>query len=235
MKRITILTAVIPFFLFSCTKDPYADFIVSKTQAEVGEVIYFTNRSYDAVDFEWDFGDGYKSANFNVSHFFENPGRYTVSLTAFGKGSKMDRSFIDIDIVNVFGSLEITVLEYNDRYPVYNASVRLYPTIPDWEDETNMIVEGFTNTQGRVIFTDLLANRRYYVDVWEANHDNYDLAADDVGFIETDVVLPDRMNYFTALVDYYESGKKSQSDRKSLKKSARERANPESPRKPVLK
>ena len=235
MKRIVIFSAIIPFLLFSCTKDPYADFTVSKTLAEVGEVIYFTNRSFDANSFEWNFDDGNYSTNFNVSHFFEDPGQYTVSLTAFGKGSRFDRALIEIDVIDAVGSLEVTVLEYIDRYPVYDASVRLYPTVPDWEDETNMIVEGFTNTQGRVIFTNLTANRRYYVDVWEANHDNYELAADDVGFIETEVVLPNRMNYFTALVDYYETGKKSQSDRKSLKKSAKERANTESPRKPVLK
>jgi PKD repeat protein len=234
MKRLLLLLAIIPFFFASCVKDPYADFIASKSLVETGEVVYFTNRSYDSKSYEWDFGDGYSSRNFNTSHFYENPGRYTVRLTAFGKDGRVDVALIDIDVYVLKGSLEITVLEYYDKYPLYDASVRLYPTVTDWENETNMIAEGFTNTQGRVIFTNLDANYRYYADIWEENHDNYKLAAEDVEFIESPVILPDRMNYWTAFVDYYTPGKKSSfADRKSLKDYIKKTHNPVSPRIPM--
>lgn len=232
MKRLLPLLSIFPLLFNSCVKDPFADFVASNTNIEIGEVVYFTNRSYDAQSYEWDFGDGYTSVNYNVSHFYEDPGRYTVSLTAYGKEGRIDRAFMEIDVYILTGSLEITVFEYYDKYPIYNASVILYPSVTDWENETNPLVEKFTNTQGRVIFNDLTANRRYYVDIYEANHDNIQLAAEDVGFIESPVVLPDRMNYWTAYVDYYSEGKKSHKDRKSLKKSILENHKPATPRVP---
>ena len=36
--------------------------------------------------------------------------------------------------------------------PVAGASVRLYPTLPDWEDEENMTSEGYTDANGFVVF-----------------------------------------------------------------------------------
>lgn len=234
MKRLLLLPAIITVLFTGCVKQPYADFVASKTNIEAGEVVYFTNRSYDALSFDWDFGDGYFSTNFNVSHFYEDPGTYTVSLTAFGKDGKADRTYLDINVYLVTGSLEITVLEYYDEYPVYNASVILYPTVEDWEDESNPIVEKFTNTQGRVIFNNLIANRRYYVDILETNHNNYLLASEDVGFIETPVILPDRMNYWTAYVDYDpQTGKKAVFDRAAIKKYIKETHRTDFPRVPL--
>jgi hypothetical protein len=328
MNKLLLMLASLTLLLTACDKEPYADFTTSKVLVETGELVYFTNRSFDAHSYEWDFGDGYYSNNFNASHSYTVPGRYVVSLTAFGKDNKMDKAFVDIDVfanlgslrvvvserfqnyiiagarvrlyptktdwdnetnllvegiansqgivlfenlqaqkvyyIDIYearhnnyyvpdnmivsptvqrglitqfeakaelsvGALEITVLEYFNKYPIYDASVRLYPTVKDWEDETNMIVEGFTNTQGRVIFTELEARRVYYVDVWEKDHDNYKLAAEDVGFIETLELLPGVTNQWTAYVDYYEPGKKAYSDRKALKKHYKE-VKPSNPR-----
>jgi hypothetical protein len=47
----------------------------------------------------------------------------------------------------------------------------------------------------------------YYVDVWEANHDNYTLASEDVGFIRTPEILPHQINFFVAYVDVADHGK----------------------------
>ena len=75
-----------------------------------------------------------------------------------------------------------------------------------------MVEEKFTDAAGVVTF-DHLAPQRYYVDIWGPNHDNYKLAEEDVGFIETPVLVPGTVTYWTALVDYYPSGKKSLLDR----------------------
>lgn len=221
MKRILFIIALLPILFSSCVKDPYADFNASTTVAEVGEIVYFTNRSLDAHDYEWNFDDGNISFNFNANHAWVDPGNYQVSLTAFGKDGRMDIALMDIDVIQYYCDLEITVEEYYEPYYlVPDISVRLYPTITDWENETNMIVEGFTGDNGKVLFLDVpipYPHRRVYVDVWGPNHDNYQLAAEDAGFIETDVLEANVRNYFTALVDYYPDGKKSATTRKVLK------------------
>jgi hypothetical protein len=102
--------------------------------------------------------------------------------------------------------LEVEVLEYYDKYPVGNASVILYPTLSDWDNETNSISEGFTDGTGKVVFSDL-DNFVYYVDVWEADHNNYTLRDEDVGFIRTDQIRPHEINRFIAYVDFVSGGK----------------------------
>ena len=228
MKRLTLFWFMTTLIFSGCVKEPYADFTASNTQVAVGDIIYFTNRSYDAGSYEWDFGDGYFSNNFNVSHFYEYPGLYNVQLSAFGKDSRTSRAFMEIRVLST--DLEITVQEWNDKYPVGNASVILYPSLEDWRNETNKISEGFTCTSGKVLFTNLVANRIYYVDVWETNHDNYTLAAEDAGFITTDRLVAGAVNYFTAWVDYYLPEKKNAIDRRNKKEYILQNHAPESVR-----
>ena len=218
MKKILLPFVGISLLLVSCSKDPYADFIVSESEVGVGETIFFTNRSIDAQSYQWDFGDGFVSNSFNASHYYDTDGTFTVSLRATYK----NRSDISYYTVRVIGaSIIITVEEYYEPfYLVENISVILYPSVKDWEDETNMIEEKFTNKSGVVRF-DHLAPKRYYVDVYGPNHDNYKLAEEDVGFIETPVLVPGTVTSWTALVDYYEDGKKStlsRSETKTLRK-----------------
>ncbi len=111
--------------------------------------------------------------------------------------------------------LEVEVLEWYDQYPVQGASVILYPTEADWDNETNAIVEGFTNSAGKVIFTDL-GPYVYYIDVWHATHNNYTLRNEDVGFIRTDQLLKNELNQFIAWVDYTGTKGTAARDRKLL-------------------
>lgn len=212
MKKILYIAILIPLVLTSCTRDPYADFVADRRVVEVGEEVYFTNRSMDAIDYEWDFGDGYYSYNFNAAHSWTVPGFYTVTLTAFGKDGKLDRALMDIEVIQPLAELEITVEEYYEPYYlVPDVRVRLYPTLDDWDNESNLVVEGYTNSSGKVLFVDLPANRRYYVEVFGDYHDNIALGLQDdwYNWIETDVLKPGVRNYFTAVVDYYPDGKKS--------------------------
>ncbi len=47
-----------------------------------GEVVSFDNLSTGATLFEWDFGDGNTSTDFEPQHAYTNPGNYTVQLVA---------------------------------------------------------------------------------------------------------------------------------------------------------
>jgi len=216
MKKFIIFLITVPFVLNSCYRDPYADFFVSRNVVDIGETVFFTNNSMDADHFEWDFGDGTRAYTFDANHIYTYDGTFTVSLFAFSGNRMVDKAVTTITVLFPT-TLEVTVLEYYDEYEVVDASVILYNTYDDWLDEYNPLVEGFTNQFGWTSFSNLRA-QRYYVDVWEANHDNYILADEDVGWIETHVLVPNDINYFIAYVDYYVDEKKSEMSRDRSRK-----------------
>ncbi len=174
MKRILISTAAAALIMLSsCEIQPDANFFSDKIRAEIGEEVFFFNGSYNATDYEWDFGDGTWSDAYEPVHPFNASGVFTVILSAYSRNGNVDKSYLDIEVLSPT-MLEIEVLEWYDEYPVAGASVILYPTEIDWDNETNAIIEGFTNSSGKVVFTNLQP-RVYYVDVWHVNHNNYTL------------------------------------------------------------
>jgi hypothetical protein len=205
MKKIFYISLVLPLILLSCESSPRAYFSASPGNPVVGEEVWFTNASDNAVNFEWNFGDGYISNDVNPIHKFTASGTFTVVLKAWSKGGLTDEASLTLD-VKIPTLLEIEVLEYYEMYPVEGASVILYPTLTDWENETNMVNEGFTDSDGKVVFADL-DNIVHYVDVWEATHDNYTLKEEDIGFIRTPEIIPNKINRFIAYVDYVDHGK----------------------------
>lgn len=207
MKKLIYLILIVPFIITGCGREPYADFYVSMTECEVGDILYFTNNSMDADFFEWDFGDGTISYDYSPAHIFQESGSYMVSLTAFAGDRVFDKAFVTIQVMFPT-SLEITVLEYYNEYVVSDASVILYNSLDDWCDEYNSLIEGFTNQHGIVTFSNMYP-QRYYVDVWEEYHNNWILAEEDYLFIETDILIPNEMNYFIAWVDYVSPTRKS--------------------------
>lgn len=209
MKKLLYPILIVPLLFTSCTRDPFADFVADRRTVEVGEEVYFTNRSHDAVDYDWDFGDGYYSYNFNAQHSWAEPGIYTVTLTAYGREGTLDRAMMDIEVTEPPADLLVIVEEYFEPYYlVEEARVRIYETLEDFDEERNWLVEGYTDNNGEVLFLDLPPFKRYYVDVWGPYHGNWDLSLDDVGWVETDLLQPG-FNEFIAVVDYFPEGKKS--------------------------
>ncbi|MEN8226760.1 MAG: PKD domain-containing protein [Bacteroidota bacterium] len=213
MKRLLTILPILLLALAGCYREPYADAIISPNPAFVGENIKFTNLSSNTDYVEWEMGDGTTSTAFNVTHFYYDPGLYNVKLRAFG--SKSDVNTVSF-MVDVIGS-ELTVvvqlwtpIDEPEGYYLEGASVILYPTLEDWEFETNPVAELFTNGAGECTF-DGLSYQRYYVDVWEQSHHNYWLAADDVEFIETQLLDGAYYHTFIAYVDYDPDMKKSAS------------------------
>jgi hypothetical protein len=205
MKRLIYLSLFISLILYSCESIPEAHFYTDTVEPAVGQEVFFTNDSQNATSFEWDFGDGFISNAENPSHIFTGSGAFVVSLTAISKKGIEDIATITIDVV-IPTLLEIEVLEWETYIKVPGASVFLYPTKETWESQTNKFSEGFTDDNSLVVFSGL-DPKIYYVDVWEEYHDNYTLAADDIGFIQTPQILPNRINRFVALVDYVQHKK----------------------------
>jgi len=205
MKKIFYLSLVLSLILLSCERSPEAQFFTDTVEPEVGQEVFFTNESHNAVEFEWDFGDGFISNDVNPVHIFTGTGTFEVILTVYSGSGLTDKASITIEVM-IPTLLEIEVAEYYDDYPVANASVRLYPTLPDWEDQTDMTSEGYTDADGFVVFSHL-DPFVYYVDVWEEDHNNYTLKDEDIAFIRTPEILPHRINRFVAWVDYTGEGK----------------------------
>lgn len=206
MKKYLYILPVLVLSFASCEHEPYADFIMSSHSVEVFETVYFTNTSSGYADhFEWDFGDGTWSDAFNASHYYDQTGVYEITLAAYNGQRLVASASAMLEVLTT--SLNVIVEEYYDHYRVANASVILYPTLTDWEYETNPVVEGYTDNYGVVGFENLNPVV-YFVDVWHPTHNNYQLAAEDVGWIMTDQLYRNEVNEFVAYVDYVGSGSK---------------------------
>jgi hypothetical protein len=120
-------------------------------------------------------------------------------MTAFAKGGHSDETRLTLNIV-IPTLLEIEVREYYSEDLIPGASIILYPTVADWDAQTNSVVEGFTDADGVAVFSNL-DPFVYYVDVLEATHNNYQLRNEDVGFITTPQIVPNKINRFIAWVD----------------------------------
>lgn len=207
MKRIKYIFMVLPLLLFSCESNPEAHFYTDTSEPAVGQEVFFNNDSQNAEQFEWDFGDGYISDETNPIHIFNSTGTFEVTLTAISRSGLDDKASLTLNVV-VPTLLVIEVREYYDEYVVPDASVILYSSLTDWDanDPQRKVLEGFTDANGIAVFSNL-DPYVYYVDVWEATHDNWDLGAEDVGFIRTPEVLPHQINWFVAWVDKVDHGK----------------------------
>jgi hypothetical protein len=211
MKRILTILPILSLIVMGCKREPFADASISVNPAYVGEYVTFRSYSTNTDYVEWDMGDGYTYDLPVIEHYFVDPGWYDVQLKAFGVKGGVDVATFPVEVIGAELTVEVrlwTPPEEPIGYLLPNARVRLYPTLTDWEQETNLVVEGFTNSVGEVTF-DNLSYQQYYIDVLETDHHNYWLAAEDVGFIETDMLEGIYLWTFVAFVDYDPVGKKS--------------------------
>lgn len=220
MKKIIYLSLFLTITFLSCNKIPEARFSIFPEEPSVGQEILFENGSANARSYEWDFGDGYISNVANPIHSYDVTGVFDVYLTAYSKSDLTDEATMSIEI-RPPTLLDILVLEYYEEYSVPNARVRLYPDSISWDLQENMIIEGYTDDDGIIVFANL-EPQRYYVDVYEANHDNWLLREEDVGFIMTGIIVPHQINWFIAWVDYYDTKSgEGRRDKSLIKKSER--------------
>ncbi len=70
----------------ACSK-PVSSFLIQADDTTAPTKIQFNNASKNADSYEWDFGDGNSSSDFNAENQYSQSGRYTVTLKA-KKGSK---------------------------------------------------------------------------------------------------------------------------------------------------
>ncbi len=79
---------------------PVARFEISEGNPAIpDEQVNFYNYSQNANEWEWDFGDGNISNEFEPSHFYDNPGSYSVKLKVISEYGCVDSMLI----TNAFG------------------------------------------------------------------------------------------------------------------------------------
>lgn len=109
-SSITLTTSLALIFFLGCTKadeqdrdntagnltHPIAGFSYTGNDKPAPVTIEFTNTSEYADRFEWNFGDGYTSAEVNPVHTFHNgtnePKSYLVTLKATDSGSGLSNT-----------------------------------------------------------------------------------------------------------------------------------------------
>lgn len=80
---------------------PVADFEIKPTLLYIPEgILYTNNRSFNASRFEWDFGDGTTSTEFEPQHAYTQAGFYTIRLIAYNQFDCAD-TLTRENIVNV--------------------------------------------------------------------------------------------------------------------------------------
>jgi PKD repeat protein len=80
---------------------PLADFTASPTSGTAPLIVSFTDESTGNITSRtWDFGDGETSTQMNPQHTYEDPGMYTVTLTARGpdgEDSETKQNLIEVE------------------------------------------------------------------------------------------------------------------------------------------
>ena len=102
MKKLAaIIFLIVVLLQYGCKKDDNSSEVTADFTYEItvnpGEVS-FTNKSSNAVSYEWNFGDGKFSTLKDPIHIYNQNDTYFVKLTAFGNemnASKRDTLIID--------------------------------------------------------------------------------------------------------------------------------------------
>lgn len=145
-------------FLHSCKEaDPTIQFVISRTTADVGEEIEFTNGTQGAATYEWDFGDGTSSTEENPKKKYSKPGKFTVTLTGITKKNKIEKSKsleIQINSIEEYckGNIEAAAFEFTlddaNTSAAFTSSLNL--AVPP-NNSSGFFGYGFDNSAGKGI------------------------------------------------------------------------------------
>lgn len=215
MKRLLTILPLLSLIVISCNREPYAEATVDLNPAFVGEYVRFTSLSTNTDFVEWDMDDGYTYSTPVVDHYFMDPGWYDVTLRAFGTKGGVSTAVIPLEVI---GSLiNIEVRDIDEDFLIPDVEIFLFKTLEDWDTgDINLAIGPFyTDDYGQVAI-DGLSYQKYYVDAYyqygNTGYVNWLLGADDVDYIETQLLTGWETHYFIAYVEAVEFTKKKSAE-----------------------
>lgn len=152
-------------------------FTVEKTAYDIGEEIHFGNKSADADQYFWDFGDGTSSTDKDAVKVYTEPGVYTVKLRAIGPGGTgnfaQDITIIDPN-QNQDSDKELYFIEYGAK------AIKKISLEPGAAAEAILDISG---KRGVGLAWDSVNQKIYYSDfensdqgkIWRMNEDGSEL------------------------------------------------------------
>lgn len=109
MKNFTTSAVFVLLFFSAVINSSWAqkaDFSYTKPSGCSPLVVQFTNKSTAATSYVWRFGNGNQSTQTNPTAVYYKPGKYSISLYAYGKGGAVD-SLIQTQLIEVFSNPEV--------------------------------------------------------------------------------------------------------------------------------
>jgi len=141
MKKIFIIATTTALFLAGCEYQPYADFSASNQLVGINERVSFSNLSSNADYYEWDFGDGSYSNQYNASHSYAAPGIYRVELRAYND-DVVSVATTQIEVINALdfeASTTVTDIGFNIFFTNYSSGADYY----EWNFGDGTIYRGY--------------------------------------------------------------------------------------------
>jgi hypothetical protein len=115
LLHLRVLWLSVPLiFIAGCRQipEPRASFVVQPRQANLGDTVFFTNKSTDYTSVLWDFGDGKLSTEVNTRHIYTKPGDYFATLTVSRK-DKSNASILKITLIEPKATVKFTSVSGN--------------------------------------------------------------------------------------------------------------------------
>jgi PKD repeat protein len=126
------------------------------------QLIKFINNSINAIDYQWDFGDGNSSTDEHPSHVYREAGTYTVSLLVLSEKSCVD-TMVQEKLITVLAGEGTT--EFPNAF-VWNGSG---PTGGAWS-ETVLDNTVFHPHLENAVSMHMIIYTRWGEMIWETNH-----------------------------------------------------------------
>jgi formylglycine-generating enzyme required for sulfatase activity len=115
-------------------------FKIESETVKTGVLIEINNLSNNASSFNWNFGDGTNSTDRNPTHYYTDPGNYTITLTATNTLGATNEYVQDIDVtLNATGVTPLTLLTpQNGAIGIANNDAnQLSWSLVEWQDSAN--------------------------------------------------------------------------------------------------
>jgi len=112
--------SVVAFFV-PLQSPPVVDFYYEPSSPYAGEIIQFYDKSSDASEWHWDFGDGNSSSQKNPGHSYLKAGKYDVTLTVVINGKEYTKS----KTINVRGK-EKAFFTFHPLFPSPGTTIYFY-------------------------------------------------------------------------------------------------------------